>query len=198
MAEHSDQGSNSYPFASRRQVAERLRTDRAFLLQAVRIMCERNAARIEGASGVTGWGSSDARKVEGPAKRLLEGSASEEDFAVLICVVPRYSRPIAAELRTEAMRDDVRLQAVAKRFGVQTPEGQTTNEASEDAAESVSPLEAAINGFLVAQGKARSGEIVAALQMERQPVVDCLRRMTDQGRLRRTGQGGGTYYEIPV
>lgn len=197
VAEDSKQGSYRYPFVSRRQVADRLRSDREFLLRGVSIMSERHAARQRGESGVTGWGSSDGRKVEGPSRRALDGTATEEDLAILAEVVPRYARPIAATIRMEEMRNNLHLQAVAKRFGVRTPERPAT-EATEDAAESTSPLEVAINGLLVAQGKARSGEIVAALQMERQPVIECLRRMTDQGRLRRIGSGGGTYYEIPV
>lgn len=105
VEKYSNQDSNRYPFVSRRQVAERLRSDREFLLRGVGIMCERHAARQRGESGVTGWGSGDGRKVEGPSRRALDGTATEEDLAILAEVVPRYARPIAATIRMAPVAD---------------------------------------------------------------------------------------------
>lgn len=162
-------------------------SDRGFLRRAVEIMVSRHARRVAGEAGVTGWASSDASRVQGPAARVLDASADESDWETVQRVLPRYARPVAQALREEQLAQRPDLHAVARLFGVGTAD---TVPASGDA------IEVAILRFLVEHGEARTGEIVAAVDADRETVTDRLRDMMTRGTLLRTGHGAGTTYSL--
>ena len=178
---------NRYPFVTRSEVKARMGSDRGFLRQCVEIMVSRHARRIAGEPGITGWGSSDASRVEGPAGRVLDASADESDWETIQRLLPRYARPVAQALREEqlALRPD--LNAVARLFGVASDDSPP---ASGDA------IEVAILRFLVEHREARTGEIVAAVDADRETITDRLRDMMARGTLARTGHGAGTTYSL--
>lgn len=162
-------------------------TDRDFLRRCVEIMVSRHARRIAGESGNTGWGSSDSSRVTGPAARVLDGSADDADWQIIQQILPRYARPVARHLREEQLATRPDLNSVARLFGVATDDPPP---------DSGDVVEVAILRFLVDHGDARTGEIVAAVDTDRETITDRLRDMMGRGTLVRTGHGAGTTYSL--
>lgn len=162
-------------------------SDRDFLRRCVEIMVSRHTRRAASESGITGWGSSDSSRVAGPAEKVLDGSADEADWEIIQRVLPRYARPVARHLREEQLAARPDLNSVARLFGVATDDSPP---------ESGDVVEVAILRFLVDHGDARTGEIVQAVDADRETVTDRLRDMMARGTLFRTGHGAGTTYSL--
>ncbi len=114
---------NSYPFLSKKQIADRLESDAAFVLECLQIIQARQTEH-EKATLTTkdrnhrGWMSSHA--VNGgklAVKAATEGLNSEE-FAKAASMVSHYTKQLASHFRAEKIATNPDLAKAAAVFGV--------------------------------------------------------------------------------
>ena len=115
---------NSYPFTTRRQIAEKIASDSDFVLMCLVILHDRQTA-FEQATRSTkdrnGRGFMSSHAVWGTrlAEKVLAGETLEpEEAARAMEIVSHYSKQIAAHLREEAKRANPDLAAIASCYGV--------------------------------------------------------------------------------
>jgi len=114
----------SYPFISKRQVAERIASDDDFMLMALVILHDRQT-EFEQATKTTvsrnrrGFMSSHAVNGTKLAEKVLGGEALDaEEIAKARDIVGHYSRQISAHLREDAKASNPELAEVGKLYGV--------------------------------------------------------------------------------
>lgn len=115
---------NSYPFTTRRQIAEKIASDTDFALMCLVILHDRQT-EFEQATRSTkdrnGRGFMSSHAVHGTrmAQAVLSGAVLEaEDLQRAVEMVSHYTRQIAAHLREEAKQANPDMAAKAAVYGV--------------------------------------------------------------------------------
>lgn len=126
--------SNGYPFQSKRMIAEKVRTSRAYALEVFRILLARSALRTAGAQGSFGFMASHASAIRDLAAKLEERPLDDAEHARLVEILVRYSRQLAAHFRVFECQARPELIQVAATFSAipagatETPEAKGTKE----------------------------------------------------------------------
>lgn len=107
---------NGYPFLSKRAIAERIRTDRAFALDAFQILLARTEQRTAAVRGSSGFMASHASIVRRLAVTLEQRPLDDAEHMKLAALLCRYARQIAAHLRTIEIQTRPELLAIASMF----------------------------------------------------------------------------------
>jgi hypothetical protein len=109
---------NSYPFASRAQVARRLTVDAPFARSCVALLQDRYERRTSLPSPC-GWMASHVTRGTSLAHRVADGQVEDKELleagSVWLCV---YARQLAATLRAQDLASRPELAATAAMFGV--------------------------------------------------------------------------------
>jgi predicted ArsR family transcriptional regulator len=196
--------SKQYPFVTRKQIQQRLATEREFVVECAVILESRTRGRTAGlapAGKSWGWMSSE-RAVAGRLVELARTySISTTDMTKLRRMVARYSRQLADDLRTAQLRDHPELIEVARLFSVATDAGtpaETTAEAESDdeAQDSEQEFAQAIISALQKSPGLRAEELADRLGVLTAYLSPTLRSLVDSGALQRQGAARGTRYSV--
>lgn len=211
----------AYPFVTKAQVAERLSTDRGFIIKCMTVMARRYRERATRVKGGPAWGWMASQAVVGTRlARKFEGrEVTEADFARATTLLKRYTTQLADHFRSEQLHKHPELAAVAARFGV-LPEGFTVPsepltpappdqpDAVDDVLDDVdieellpesqpSGLEVQVVEHLKAHPGQRSEEIALAIGTNTAMLAPLLRDQVEAGRLTKEGAARGTKYSVP-
>lgn len=107
---------NGYPFLSKRAVAERIRTDRAFAVEAFKILLSRTEQRAAGAQGSSGFMASHGLVVRKLAAALEAREPDDAEHAKLVEILAHYAKQLAAHFRAAELQARPELLAVASTF----------------------------------------------------------------------------------
>lgn len=113
---------NNYPFTTKKEIACRLASDETFTLDCLVILYQRQTVDEADTSttkykNAKGFMSSHAVHGTRLAKAVLAGEElSDEDFAKVAAIVPRYTKQLADHFRQEAIKSQPELASAAAAY----------------------------------------------------------------------------------
>src|SRR5262245_53914446 len=108
--------SNSYPFMSKRIIAEKIRADRTFALEAFRILLARPEQRTAGIQGAAGFMASHSGAIRQFATTLEERPLNDDEHSKLVEILVHYGRQLAAYFRAMDLQAKPELISIASTF----------------------------------------------------------------------------------